>query len=113
MVGPARVDHDQVWLTCRGRRVAVVVDAEDLAHLHQAAEDLADITGASDARGNRPARATPRPSGAKKLVGGDGERRVRTGDFRIVDEIHDQILLVLLVLVALVALVVRRREIYR
>lgn len=39
----------------------------------------------------------PRPAGAKKLVGGDGEWRVRTGDFRIVYEIHDQVLLVLVV----------------
>ena len=29
----------------------------------------------------------PRPSGAKKLVGGNGEWRVRTGDYRIVYEI--------------------------
>ena len=29
----------------------------------------------------------PRPPSAKKLVGGDGEWRVRTGDYRIVYEI--------------------------
>ncbi|HEY5276843.1 MAG TPA: type II toxin-antitoxin system RelE/ParE family toxin, partial [Coriobacteriia bacterium] len=29
----------------------------------------------------------PRPSGAKKLVGGNGEWRVRTGDYRVVYEI--------------------------
>ena len=39
----------------------------------------------------------PRPSGGKKLVGGDGEWRVRTGDHRIVYEIHDAVLLVLVV----------------
>lgn len=50
VVDTARVDHDPVWLTRRGRRVAAVVDAEDLARLHQAAEDLADITGADEAR---------------------------------------------------------------
>lgn len=49
----------------------------------------------------------PRPSGAKKLVGGAGEWRVRTGDFRIVYEIHDDFLLVLVVAVG------HRREIYR
>lgn len=49
----------------------------------------------------------PRPSGAKKLVGGDGEWRVRTGDFRIVYEIHDEILLVLVVAVG------HRRDIYQ
>ena len=37
----------------------------------------------------------PCPSGATKLVGGDGEWRVRTGDYRIVYEIHDNVLLVL------------------
>lgn len=41
----------------------------------------------------------PRPSGAKKLVGGEGEWRVRTGDYRIVYEIHDDVLLVLVVAV--------------
>ena len=41
----------------------------------------------------------PRPSGAKKLVGGDGEWRVRTGEYRIVYEIHDNVLLVLVVAV--------------
>ena len=48
----------------------------------------------------------PRPSGAKKLVGGKGEWRVRTGDYRIVYEVHDNVLLVLVVAVG------HRREIY-
>ena len=48
----------------------------------------------------------PRPSGAKKLVGGDGEWRVRTGDYRIVYEIHDSVLLILVVAVG------HRRDIY-
>ncbi|MBP6995055.1 MAG: type II toxin-antitoxin system RelE/ParE family toxin [Phycicoccus sp.] len=41
----------------------------------------------------------PRPSGAKKLVGGGGDWRVRTGDYRIVYEVHDDVLLVLVVAV--------------
>ncbi len=49
----------------------------------------------------------PRPTGAKNLVGGDGEWRVRTGDYRIVYETHDDVLLVLVVAVG------HRREIYR
>lgn len=49
----------------------------------------------------------PRPPGAKKLVGGDGEWRVRTGDYRIVYEIHDQVLLVLVIAIG------HRRDIYR
>ena len=48
----------------------------------------------------------PRPSAAKKLVGGNGEWRVRTGDYRIVYEIYDNVLLVLVVAVG------HRREIY-
>ena len=48
----------------------------------------------------------PRPNGAKKLIGGDGEWRVRTGDYRIVYELHDHVLLVLVVAVG------QRRDIY-
>ncbi len=39
----------------------------------------------------------PRPPGATVLVGGSGELRVRTGDYRIVYEVHDEQLLVLVV----------------
>ncbi len=49
----------------------------------------------------------PRPSGAKTLLGGDGEWRVRTGDYRIVYEVRDEVLLVLVVAVG------HRREIYQ
>ena len=49
----------------------------------------------------------PRPAGAKKLVRGDGEWRVRTGDYRVVYEIRDQVLLVLVLAVG------HRREVYR
>jgi mRNA interferase RelE/StbE len=51
--------------------------------------------------------AEPRPSGAKKLVCGVGEWRVRTGDYRIVYEIRDSVLLVLVVAVG------HRRDIYQ
>ncbi|SDM31458.1 type II toxin-antitoxin system RelE family toxin [Actinomyces ruminicola] len=50
---------------------------------------------------------TPRPPGAKKLVGGDGEWRVRNGSYRIIYEIADDVLLVLVLTVG------HRREIYR
>ena len=40
----------------------------------------------------------PRPQGARKLVGGD-EWRVRTGDYRVVYEIYDDVLLVLVIAV--------------
>jgi mRNA interferase RelE/StbE len=49
----------------------------------------------------------PRPSGAKKLVGGNGEWRVRTGEYRIIYGIHDDFLLVLVVAIG------HRRDIYQ
>ncbi len=49
----------------------------------------------------------PRPNGAKKLVGGAEEWRVRTGDYRIIYSIDDGVLLVLVVAVG------HRREIYQ
>lgn len=49
----------------------------------------------------------PRPPGAKKLVGGDREWRVRTGDYRIIYEIHETVLTVLVVSVG------NRRDIYK
>lgn len=50
VVDAARVAHDPVFLTRRGRRIAAVVDAEDLQRLLEAAEDLADIRAAEAAR---------------------------------------------------------------
>lgn len=49
----------------------------------------------------------PRPPSARQLVGGDGEWRVRTGDYRVVYEINDGVLVVLVVAVG------HRRDIYR
>lgn len=50
VVDVARVAHDPVYLTRRGHRVAAVIDADDLDRLIAAAEDLADIEAAKDAR---------------------------------------------------------------
>lgn len=50
VIDDARVTHAPVFLTRRGRRVAAVIDAEDLERLTQAAENLADIEAADDAR---------------------------------------------------------------
>lgn len=47
-----------------------------------------------------------RPPKAIELVGGGGEWRVRTGDYRIIYEIHDDHLIVLVLRVG------HRREIY-
>ena len=49
----------------------------------------------------------PRPPAATQLVGGAGEWRVRTGDYRIVYEIEDERLLVLVLSAG------HRREIYQ
>lgn len=49
----------------------------------------------------------PRPAGAKKLSGGHELWRIRVGDYRIVYELRDRILVVLVVRVA------HRREAYR
>jgi mRNA interferase RelE/StbE len=49
----------------------------------------------------------PRPPAATQLVGGSGEWRVRTGDYRIVYEISDGELLVLVLRVG------HRRDIYQ
>jgi mRNA interferase RelE/StbE len=43
--------------------------------------------------------SNPRPAAAKPHSGGEGEWRVRTGDDRVVDQIHDQVLVVLVVAV--------------
>jgi mRNA interferase RelE/StbE len=49
---------------------------------------------------------SPRPPAATRLVGGAGEWRVRTGDYRVIYEIHDGELLVLVLRMA------HRREVY-
>lgn len=49
----------------------------------------------------------PRPPGVKKLAGTDNQYRLRVGDYRIVYELQDQILLVILLRIG------HRREIYR
>jgi prevent-host-death family protein len=50
VVDAARVGHDPVYLTRRGQRIAAVIDADDLDRLIAAAEDLADIEAAREAR---------------------------------------------------------------
>lgn len=50
VVDQARIDHDPVYLTRRGRRIAAVVDAGHLEQLIEAAEDLVDLQAAAAAR---------------------------------------------------------------
>lgn len=61
VVDQSRVDHEPVFLTRRGRRVAAVIDAEDLAHLIEAAEDLADLRAAAQSRAEIASGAAPIP----------------------------------------------------
>jgi len=49
----------------------------------------------------------PRPSGVVKMQGRDHTYRVRSGDYRIVYEIHDAVLQILIVRIA------NRRDVYR
>ena len=49
----------------------------------------------------------PRPPGVEKRAGRDNRYRVRNGDYRIIYEIYDQVLLVLVVRIG------HRREVYR
>lgn len=49
----------------------------------------------------------PRPAGAVKLAGEDELYRVRVGDYRIVYQIQDRVLMVLVVRIG------HRREVYR
>lgn len=37
----------------------------------------------------------PRPEGSIKLVGGEGQRRIRVGDFRIIYRVYDDRLVVI------------------
>ena len=50
VVDAARVNHDPIFLTKRGRRIAAVIDAADLERLILAAEDQADLAQVQLAR---------------------------------------------------------------
>lgn len=50
IVDRARAEHEPIYVTRRGRRVAAVIDADDLDHILALAEDMADIRAAEQAR---------------------------------------------------------------
>jgi prevent-host-death family protein len=50
VIDRARTEHRPVFLSRRGRRVAAVIDADDLDRLLELAEDMADIRAAEEAR---------------------------------------------------------------
>jgi PHD/YefM family antitoxin component YafN of YafNO toxin-antitoxin module len=45
-----RILHDPVYLTLRGRRVAAVINSDDLERLIELAEDMADVLAAEEVR---------------------------------------------------------------
>ena len=49
----------------------------------------------------------PRPAGSRKLEGEDSFHRIRVGDYRIVYQVKDKVLLVLVIRIG------HRREVYR
>ena len=51
--------------------------------------------------------ANPRPPGAEALKGGEGELRVRVGDWRVIYAVKDDVLIVLVIKIG------HRSEIYR
>jgi len=62
IIDRARADHRPVYLTRRSRRVAAVIDADDLDRLIELAEDMADIRAAAQARADmRATGETPIP----------------------------------------------------
>lgn len=62
----------------------------------------AQVKGATESLKNN-----PRPAGHRKLSGGSGLYRIRSGDYRIIYAIEDQIITVTVVKVA------HRKEVYR
>lgn len=50
---------------------------------------------------------TPRPPGAIQLAGGEGELRIRVGDYRIVYDVEDDVLVVLVLRIG------HRGDVYR
>ena len=49
----------------------------------------------------------PRPPGAERMQGSDGELRIRVGDYRVIYEVNDAALVVLVITIG------HRREVYR
>jgi prevent-host-death family protein len=50
IIDHAHTEHEPVYLTRRGRRVAAVIDADDLEVILELAEDMADIRAAEAVR---------------------------------------------------------------
>ena len=50
VIDAARATREPIWISRRGRRIAAVIDAEQLERLQALAEDMADILDAEAAR---------------------------------------------------------------
>ena len=50
IIDRARTEHQPVFLSRHGRRVAAVIDVNDLERLIELAEDMADIRAAEESR---------------------------------------------------------------
>ncbi|HEX3841998.1 MAG TPA: type II toxin-antitoxin system Phd/YefM family antitoxin [Acidimicrobiales bacterium] len=50
IIDSARAEHKPIYLARRGKRVAAVIDADDLDRILELAEDMADIRAAAAAR---------------------------------------------------------------
>ncbi len=50
VIDRVHVGHAPIYIARRGRRVAAVIDADDLDHILELAEDMADIRAAAEAR---------------------------------------------------------------
>ena len=72
IVDDASARHEPVFLTRRGRRVAAVIDADDLERLTQAAEDLTDLEAAEAVRAEIAERGTIPWNEVKADLGREG-----------------------------------------
>jgi prevent-host-death family protein len=50
VIDRVHADHQPVYVSRRGRRVAAIIDADDLDEIMRLAEDMADIRAAEAAR---------------------------------------------------------------
>ena len=50
IIDQVRTEHEPIFITRRGRRVAAVIDADDLDTIVELAEDMSDIRAADAAR---------------------------------------------------------------
>lgn len=50
LINQVQATHEPIYLSRRGRRVAAIIDADDLDHLIELAEDMVDIRAAEEAR---------------------------------------------------------------